>query len=76
MTSMPVADPSEAQRVEELLVEEEFRYQSMEAPNGVRTAGIGHSNSRDLIVLAIYQESLAEPFRPCFRFVDVPAQRS
>jgi hypothetical protein len=76
MTSRPIADPSEAQRVPELLAEEEFRHQSIDLPDGVSTAGIGHSNLRDLNVMAVYQEFLAEPFRRCFRFVDVPAERT
>ena len=76
MTSRPIADPSEAQCVQELLAEEEFRYQSIDLPGGVWTAGIGHSNVRDLNVMAVYQEFLAESFRRCFRFVDVPAERS
>jgi hypothetical protein len=76
MNSRPIADPPEAQCVQELLAEEEFRYQGIDLPGGVWTAGIGHSNVRDLNVMAVYQEFLAEPFRRCFRFVDVPAERS
>ena len=76
MTSRPIVDPSEAQCVQELLAEEEFRYQSIDLPGGVRTVGISHSNVRDLNVMAVYQEFLAEPFRQCFRLVDVPAEHS
>jgi len=52
MNSKPIADPSEAQRVQELLADEEFRYQSIELPGGVRTAGTDRSSTLDKILPA------------------------